>query len=220
MNPLVTCICVTRNRRAWLPRAIECFLRQTYEPRELVIVWDGLDIADLVPVADLRIRSARSAEMQTIGLKRNQACEESFGDIIAHWDDDDHSEPLRLADQVARLAKSGKAVTGYHTMLFTDKTPGDEAAASWWKYTGSAGFVMGTSLCYRRDWWAAHKFPDAQIGEDSAFVAAACGQRELAPEGDLRLMYATIHDLNTSRRRVAPGSWLAMPGFVWRGGAA
>ncbi len=56
MNPLVTCLCLTRNRRAWLPRAIGCFLAQTYEERELLIVDDGDEgVTDLVP-DDPRIR--------------------------------------------------------------------------------------------------------------------------------------------------------------------
>ena len=38
--PLVTCVCLTRNRREFLPRAIECFLAQTYEPRELLVLND------------------------------------------------------------------------------------------------------------------------------------------------------------------------------------
>ena len=55
MTPLVTCLCLTRNRRGFLPRAIECFVAQTYEERELLIVDDGDDsIADLAP-ADWRI---------------------------------------------------------------------------------------------------------------------------------------------------------------------
>ena len=51
-DPLVSCICLTRNRREWLPKAIDCFEQQTYSQRELVIVWDGEPVADLVPSAD------------------------------------------------------------------------------------------------------------------------------------------------------------------------
>jgi O-antigen biosynthesis protein len=212
MNPLVSCICPTRDRREWLPRAIECFLRQTYAPCELLILADGSPVADLIPASD-RIRHVRCPDGLTVGRKRNMACALTSGEIIAHWDDDDHSSPQRLADQVARLTRTQKAVTGYHTMKFTD-------GLRWYQYRGSAGFVLGTSLCYRRDWGAERPFPDFQIGEDAAFVAAASGQHQLAPAGDLNLMYATIHGLNTSRRVVSPGSWIGLDGYEWQESAA
>src|SRR3954465_8432998 len=110
MLPLVTCLCLTRNRREWLPRAIACFQAQTYERRELLIVADGDDVRDLVaglpalPPGTLGCTGARLG----IGAKRNWGCQRATGELIAHWDDDDYSAPTRLADQVARLLESGK----------------------------------------------------------------------------------------------------------------
>src|SRR5262249_36989087 len=45
----VTCLCVTRNRGAWLAKAIEAYLAQSYEPRELLILADGQDVSGIVP---------------------------------------------------------------------------------------------------------------------------------------------------------------------------
>ena len=57
--PLVSCIMPTYNRRAFVPYAINYFLRQDYENKELLIVDDGTDpVKDLVP-ADKQIRYIR-----------------------------------------------------------------------------------------------------------------------------------------------------------------
>jgi glycosyltransferase involved in cell wall biosynthesis len=87
--PLISCIMPTYNRRSFVPQAIFYSLHQNYPNKELIIVDDGDDaVGDLVP-ADERIRYIRSPGRQSIGLKRNLACEEARGSIIAYWDDDD-----------------------------------------------------------------------------------------------------------------------------------
>lgn len=211
-EPMVSCVCPTRNRRQWLPGAIRCFLGQTYENRELVILADGEEgVADLVP-DDPRIRlMVTGFDMRVVGVKRNLGCEAARGAIVAHWDDDDYSAPGRLADQVWRLATSGKAVTGYHTMKFTD-------GAKWWVYRGGANFALATSLCYRRDWWETHRFSAINVGQDEEFGRVAEAKKQLEAAPDLDLMFATIHDGNTSPRVVNQGtSYARMPGFQWEG---
>jgi O-antigen biosynthesis protein len=190
---------VTRNRRNWLPKAIEYFRLQTYVNRELLIVADGDDVRDLIP-AGPSIRLLHVDTHVEIGAKRNFGCERAAGEVIAHWDDDDYSAPGRLADQMERLVSTGKAVTGYRTMRFTD-------GASWWRYEGSPLYVVGTSLCYRRDWWQKHPFPARMVGEDNEFVTAAACARELAVGEAGDLMHATIHPSNTSVRQLSGASW-------------
>ena len=191
----MTCLCLTRNRLEWLPKAIECFQQQTYPHRELLILADGLDVSHLVPPGDSRIRLVHLADRLEIGVKRNHGCEQAAGDVITHFDDDDYSAPRRIADQIARLVESGKAVTGFHSMRFTD-------GANWWRYEGTRNYAIGTSLCYRRDWWKAHRFPALQVGEDNAMVAEAYSAGQLVTADAQGLMYATIHAGNTSPRRM------------------
>jgi glycosyl transferase family 2 len=150
-------------------------------------------VRDLVP-DDERIRLVHLAETRSIGEKRNFGCERASGELICHWDDDDCSGPGRLASQVETLCRDGnKAVAGFHSMRFTDGT-------RWWKYIGTKNYALGTSLCYRKDWWTVNRFQSRQIGEDNAFTANAHSHRQLitADAGDL--MYATIHPGNTSPR--------------------
>lgn len=195
LSPFVTCLCVTRNRLPWLLKAIEYYRAQTYRNKELLIVADGEDHSGQVPLSD-DITYAWYPSKATIGRKRNIGCDRARGEIVCHWDDDDYSAPGRLSDQVSRLLSSGKAATGYYSMRFTD-------GRDWWLYTGRTTYALGTSLCYRRDWWRNNRFPPDQVGEDNEFVKAALRQRELVsvPAGDL--MWASIHAGNTDPNRMA-----------------
>lgn len=214
--PSVTAVCLTRNRREWLPKAIAQFQTQTYLNRRLLIVADGDDVSDLIP-GDLipgdppvwlyTVLPAREPAVRKIGPKRNFANSLVTTDLIAHWDDDDYSAPERLADQVRRLVETGMSVTGYHTMKFTD-------GARWWQYEGFPAFAFGTSLMYRRAWWERNRFPDLHVCEDSIFVRAAVRARQFIAPGDLDLMYATIHPGNTSPRRIG-GNWRELPDYRW-----
>lgn len=204
-------MCLTKNRRQWLPRAIACFQAQTYQDRELLIVADGADVQDLVPDdPQIRLIHVRDTPMR-IGDKRNFACGRAAGELVAHWDDDDYSAPGRLADQVGRLLESGRAVTGYRQMPFTD-------GEKWWMYQGAPQYAVGTSLCYRKSWWEAHPFRSLQICEDLHFVDDAAIAKQLISVEDKGLMYATIHKQNTSPRNLA-SNWTPMPNFEWRDAA-
>lgn len=198
-QPLVTCLCLTRNRPTWLPQAIRCFELQTYANRELLILADGEEVKHLIP-SDPRIRYFRSTAGSVIGEKRNLGVQMAQGEIIAHWDDDDYSAPERLEDQIGRLTGSGKSVTGYRTMRFTD-------GFRWWLYGGDAITALGTSLCYRRDWGLDHPFPVVQIGEDNLFVSAAARAKQLITAESLEFMHATIHPGNTSPRKTDSPNW-------------
>jgi len=197
--PYVTCMCLTRNRRQWLLRAIDCFQQSTYKNRELLILNSGESIADIVP-ADQRIRVVRVAHGRTIGELRNAAVELARGEIIAHWDDDDYSAPERLEDQVARLLGNNKQVTGYSSMVFESET-------ELWSFEAQFNFGIGTSLCYQRDWALAHPFKALHVAEDRYFSNEARDHGELVSAPDTGLMRASIHSGNTSKRSLTGDNW-------------
>ncbi len=201
----VTCLCLTRNRRNWLPTAIRHYQAQTHPNRELLILADGDDVRDLIP-NDESIRLVEIEEGCRVGEKRNFGCSLALGDIIAHWDDDDYSAPARIEDQARRLETSGKAVTGYNQMRFTD-------GKAWWSYDGTGNWALGTSLCYRKEWWRLHPFPAIHVGEDGQFVGVAQKHKQIVavPAGDL--MTATIHQSNTSPRQLSGSCWRRLPDF-------
>ncbi len=157
----------------------------------------GEPVTDLIPPG---VRHLHLPGSPKIGQSRNAGAEAARGEIVCHFDDDDFSAPGRLADQLRRLDESGKAVAGYHSMRFTD-------GRSWWQYRGASCYALGTSLCYRRDWWQRNRFEPVQVGEDNGFVyrARRADQLVSADAGDL--MWATIHAGNTSPRQTKSDSW-------------
>lgn len=160
---------------------------------------DGDDVRDLIP-NDPTIRLIAIEEGCWVGEKRNFGCSQARGEIIAHWDDDDFSAPARLADQVHRMQETGAAVNGYNAMRFTD-------GKTWWIYEGTGHWALGTSLCFRKDWWQEHPFPAMHVGEDGAFVEEARKHKVIhaVPAGEL--MHATIHSHNTSPRQLSGSRW-------------
>lgn len=196
---MITCLCLTRNRPQWLPQAIRCYQAQTYPNRELLIVASGEDVRRLIP-SDESIRYLHLAGKPEIGAARNIGCQHARGAIIAHWDDDDYCAPARLRDQADRLRASGKQVTGYKSMRFTD-------GRKWWLYDGKADYALGTSLMYHRAWWQANPFEPMQVGEDNEFVFRARVRGQLVTADANDLLYATIHHDNTSPRQLRGKAW-------------
>lgn len=202
---LVSAIMPTRGRQKWAAQAVKCFMSQTYPNKELIILDDPTDPSFpdglYLPRRILRFIAGGTG---TIAQKRNSACQLSYGEIIMHFDSDDWSAPERMADQVKRLEESGKQVTGYHSMLFHVAQDG-----RWLKYCGDPSYALGTSLCYRRPFWADHPFRDGgsgyapNVGEDSEFVKVARQAGELVTTDGDTLIYARIHEGNTSIKNIS-----------------
>lgn len=202
---LVSCIMPTAGRRRFIPQALACFESQIYRDKELVILDDGADpIGDLIPAhPSLRyVHFPREGQGIPIGAKRNMLLAVARGTVICHWDDDDWSAPERIERQVALLESSGKAVGGFHSLLFYDETAGRA-----WKYIyGCPSYAAGTSLCYRREFWAEHWFPPENVGEDNDFVRAARESSQLVCCDGEGLLVARIHAGNSSAKSPEDGS--------------
>lgn len=194
---LVSCIMPTKARQRWAAQAVECFLAQTYPEKELIILDDPTDPSFpgglYVPGRILRFIAGGNG---SIAQKRNNACGLAEGQIICHFDSDDWSAPNRIADQVKRLEESGKACTGYHSLLF------HVAHDRWMKYEGHANYAIGTSLCYLKSFWQQHPFRPGtdfpNVGEDNNFVSAAAKMGELASVDGGLMMVARVHEGQTN----------------------
>ena len=239
-EPLVCCIMLTRDRPAMAQRAVECFRSQTYERKVLFVLDTGKEEFPLWQsggvygeyVPGLRI------DKSTIGKLRNLAnhyanpqCLDA--DIIAHWDDDDYSNPNRLAEQVALLQASGAEAVGYSDMLFWDERPLGEALgisvvkdakcqAAWLYSNPISRYALGTSLCYWRKAWERVAFDDVPVGEDDRWCrkVRVCSTSSMltvengsiVPIPQEPRMIASIHGGNTSSK-ITPGhrQWRRVP---------
>jgi glycosyltransferase involved in cell wall biosynthesis len=186
----------TRDRAAWIPRAIECWQAQTYQPLQLVVLDNGAHpIKDLLPT-DPRIIYTRTGQGMKIGMLRNLACSVSTGEFIAHWDDDDWYAPNRIERQMQAIGDA--QVCALRTCLFDE--PGTVR-----RYEAPPTHAVGASFLYRRDWWLKNRFAaDAHVGEDALFFSKAAKQAVLLDGDDL--LVASIHGANTSPRH-AKNEW-------------
>lgn len=171
--------------------ALECFRRQTYQPRQLVIVDDMMDRSfgdDVSQQPD--VKYIQQPGRLSIGRKRNIACAYADGEIICHWDSDDISAPGRIADQVERLLASGAELTGYHTMIFMD------GSGRRWLYRGRPPYAIGTSFMYWQKLWLRNPFPLLNMSEDHAFLGRAARVESVDAAG---MMTARVHSDNTNK---------------------
>jgi hypothetical protein len=207
-TPLVSCIMPTANRRAFVAQAVEYFLRQDYEHRELIVVDDGEEaVGDLLP-RDERARYVRLAGRQTVGAKRNLACEQARGELIAHWDDDDWQAAHRLSYQVESLLSTGAQACGINRLLFYDVRDGRG-----WQYVYPASqrlWLSGSSLLYRREFWERHRFAGINVGEDARFVWSGRPE-ELHVLPDSNFHVGIIHAENVSPKQTGGAYWSPYP---------
>ncbi len=198
----------TRNRRLFVPRAIQYFLCQDYLDRELIILDDGTDpVGDLVP-DDPRVRYLSHDPPCSLGAKRNLACQEAKGEIIVHWDDDDWMASWRLSYQVTALLREQKDICGLNRLLFYDAAFGRA-----WQYVypkQGRPWLAGGTLCYSKAFWSTNPFPDVNAGEDTRFVWSSRSEKILCLP-DCTFYVALIHRGNTSRKRTGDTRWHSYP---------
>ena len=190
--PKISMVMPTRNRARYVPTAIRCFLQQEYEDKELIIIDDGSE-ALLIP-DDRRIKYIKLDVQPPTGTKRNIGAEAASGEILLALDDDDWSHPFRTQDQVQRLFKTGKSVTGFNASVVYDEKTG-----LLYKIPGGPPyFASGSSQCYFRNWWREHQYPDVSFGEDSVFSRTARLADELAIAEPGKMLVVRQHATNTA----------------------
>lgn len=207
-TPLVSCIMPTYNRRVFIPHAIQYFLRQDYPQKELIIIDDGSDpIEDLVPDHPA-IRYYRFPKKITLGAKLNLACGHARGNIIAHWDDDDWYAPHRLSYQVHSLEENHVFMSGINHLLYFDL---QKKHAFQYKYPqDQRTWLSGSSLCYKKTFWAGNPFADINVGMDGLFVWSTTSDH-LCVLPDSTFAVHMIHAENGSSKDTSNAWWHPYP---------
>jgi hypothetical protein len=194
----------TYNRRAFVPQAIQYFLRQDYANRELIIIDDGSDeIGDLLP-RDERIQYHRLGHKLTLGAKLNLACAQARGEIIVNWDDDDWYAPRRISYQVAALLKTGTELCGINDLFYYDLVSGRAYRYIW--PSNQQPWLAGSSLCYRRELWATNRYAEIDVGMDAYFVWGV-PPHKLMVLPDSSFAVHLIHTQNGSPKHVEGAYW-------------
>ena len=227
-QPRVSIIIPTENRTHLLPDIIDCFNRQTWTNKELLILDNTLDGKNAIAQLQRKYPNAslwHINEKCSIGSKRNQLIQKASGELIAHFDDDDYYAPTYI-ETLARILIHSNAdlvklsgwfcfheasnTLGYwdtrrkdlpHT-IFTgnDKpTPQEDEFTKSSYYSFLTGY--GFSYIFRKKIWTDSGFNDISHGEDSTFHDEA-----LAKKGAIRyvkdnqgICLHIIHSQNTSK---------------------
>jgi glycosyltransferase involved in cell wall biosynthesis len=158
------------SRLALAKRAIDDFLRQTHDERELVITHDGDDACDAAlrdMAAHASIRLVRERSGLTLGALRNVAVDASRGDFVCQWDDDDRYHPQRIALQWRALRQDDADFCFLSDQLHWFPQRRELYWDDWDRETYPLNFVQGT-LLGRRDLMP--RYPDAVRGEDTDVV--------------------------------------------------
>jgi glycosyltransferase involved in cell wall biosynthesis len=193
--PLISCICVTKNRPALLRRAIGCFRRQTYVNKELLIVYDEGDqcteeVINTISSKNIRYLRVPAGLKMTLGALRNFGIEHAKGELICQWDDDDWYHIGRLEFQQAVIRE-----TGMKGCVLTQWIIYDEKLKK--AYFSISRLWEGSLMC-DRDTLIKHKYANKKKSEDSDLVTFLFTHHYLFPLDEVPHLYIyTYHGKNT-----------------------
>jgi glycosyltransferase involved in cell wall biosynthesis len=203
----VSVLCPTHGREPVHARLYATFAAQTHPNIELVVHDDNPSPSGTFStLTDPRVRYHQSAQRLSVGEKRNWLARHATGEILVHFDDDDHYGPDYVERMLAALGDADLVkLSGFYLYSLThqvfaywDQTVvspvhfrlqsgravepffSDRLSAeerAIWGRKNLLGF--GFSYVYRRSLWERIPFPDLSHGEDCAFVEAciAAGAR-------------------------------------------
>lgn len=194
-DPLISCLCVTRNRVPMLKRAVSCFQNQTYPNRELVVIYEADDPETREYLVSIDSPMIRPLEVSTspklaLGALRNISIEFSRGQYLAQWDDDDWHGPERLAEQIAAIQQSERPVCVLMRWIIFDEL-------TKMAYLSATRAWEGSILAARE---ALPKYPELSKGEDTVVIERLLSERKLTGLDKSHLYIYTYHGSNTWER--------------------
>lgn len=170
--PLISVIMATRNRPEFLAHALECYRRQTYPLRELIVVDDDdstlpADEEAILPLG----RLIRVREGTTLGAKFNRGVVEARGLLCQKWDDDDWYAPTFLETMVSAFLAHAPSRRGRSAVAY-------QILAQWldlerWRVLDPpppSDNPSGGTLLFAREDWEHHPFRDFRRSADFWFL--------------------------------------------------
>jgi Glycosyl transferase family 2 len=137
MTALVSCLCVTEGRPAFMPWLLWGFDRQTHPEKELIVV-DSSPIPWSFRRANVRVIAAPPGT--NVPTKRNLALDAAQGKYLAWFDDDDWQHPERL-ERLFSATQNHSTLVGSCRSWFIDVF-----AARARPYDGRNSLIFNTAL--------------------------------------------------------------------------
>lgn len=204
--PDVSILCITKDRRSFMPLLKYSYMVQSYpeDKLELVIVDDGTDSIEDTLIGVPNVKYVRCDPGMTISQKRNLAVQNAMYDILVTMDDDDVYPNNSVLERVAMTLMEPKKECGFCTTIpcydivkfasFMNVPP---------THLAMSDRVSEATLVFTRKFWEDCHFDDSvHIGEGNAFIRGReqmC--RELSPQ---EIIVSLVHPKNTSSRRLPP----------------
>ena len=153
-------------RKPLAMRAVDCFLKQSYPHRELVII-NSSPTAPWFKFSRFKIDGISIREYcikrktETLGDLRNTSLELAKGELWLTWDDDDYYHPDRITYQVENHKPGHLTLLRYQYRL-------DLTTGKWGLADGSTtplGGIIGTMLINPTE----HRYRSVNVSEDRKF---------------------------------------------------
>lgn len=198
-NPLVSCLCITKNRVAKLKRSIDCFIGQSYPDKELLIVYEDDDRETAEYVQELiknkkhpgiTSHEVKSIPKLTLGQLRNISIEQCTGEYFCQWDDDDWYHRDRIKIQLET------AITNYHpASILTNWILYDSNFKK--AYFSLFRLWEGSILCKKSIIDFSLQYPAWGVAEDTIFINKLVARSRVFPVVNPNLYIYEIHRNNT-----------------------
>lgn len=158
--PKISCVMVTSGRADHVKRSTMCYLRQTYPNRELVVISQGDEQANVFIRRFLGglnredILFFPALPLLSLGALRNVSCEVASGELVCQWDDDDLYHPARLMTQYKAIRSDNQSVASAYVAFLKGFSNRGELYVCNWFGEGRAlsqylpGSVMFHKQCF------------------------------------------------------------------------
>jgi glycosyltransferase involved in cell wall biosynthesis len=198
---LITAVCpTTKSRNKFIPMMVRCFLAQSCQDSELLVVSEDV----LAIPSHPRIRVIKCPAGMKLGEKRNYSVKHALGDTVATWDSDDWYGPEYLADMLNMTAVTGKPFAGYNTVTFLR----EDGSKSWIYELEDEGYVCaGNSLSFRRDMFRHFEYPEIDCGEDGSVIGRVSACNLIATMSGEYQCVVLEHGDNTWKHEHPPNLW-------------
>jgi hypothetical protein len=201
--PCVSIICITHNRRIFMPILKYSYMIQSYpeDKLELIIVDDGEDSIEDTLIGVPNVVYVRLSEKKTVGEKRNIGVSTAMYDVIAFMDDDDVYPNNSILQRAAMMLKSPAKECAFCTTIPCY----DISKYSSFMNVPPLQFEMServseATLIFTKKFWDERQFSNVSIAEGDSFIRGRehmC--RELSPQ---EVIVSLVHPLNTSSRKI------------------
>ncbi|MFW5803786.1 MAG: glycosyltransferase family 2 protein [bacterium] len=159
----VVCLCPTYGRPNLLAEAVQCFLCQDYQNKELIILNDqkGVNLHLSESFSNITIINY-DKRFDSLGEKRNylnQLGLEHEGDMFCIWDDDDLYTPWRITESVQAMINDNSDIvkTKFAFMSIDNKN---------YKVVSN---LFHSQACISKQYIKQNRYPAISVGEDVEF---------------------------------------------------